>query len=420
MRISFSLLLLVGLTFELSAREVRLSSPAELAATKLEAGDVAVLPEGEFADVNLSLKGINITLRAATPGKTVFTGASSLKFAGIGIKIQGLVFKDPASGVSEVIQFRTDSDELANECVLEDCAILADPPSQANHKESKWCSVYGQKNRLERCSFIGKANTLVVWLPEDGKSGGQHVISRCLFGERPKLGKNGGETIRIGDSDTSQQDAQCTVTESWFERCNGEGEIISNKSCGNTYSKNVFLECEGALTLRHGHRARVIGNMFDGNHKKLTGGVRIIGEDHLVEGNAMVNLEGEEYRSALTFMNAIPNTPANGYEQVKRAIVRKNTIMNCRTPFTIGMKHDKSCTLPPVDVQVIENTVYCPDSKLITLMSEAPEWKWQGNSFAAKDAGDPLPGVALSFTLPIAPLIPIGRSQTGARWAVTE
>ncbi len=45
----------------------------------------------------------------------------------------------------------------------------------------------------------------------------------------------------------------------WFEGCDGETEIISNKSGGNTYRGNVFFRSAGALTLRHGNGNRVIG-----------------------------------------------------------------------------------------------------------------------------------------------------------------
>ncbi|MBL9118135.1 MAG: polysaccharide lyase 6 family protein [Verrucomicrobiaceae bacterium] len=401
-----------------SCKELRLDSPAALEGATYGPGDTLVLPVGEFADVKLSLIGDGITLKAAVPGKTILTGSSSLKFAGRGLRIEGLLFRDPGPDVSEVIQFRKDSRTLASDSTLVDCAIVADPGAQAKHKESKWCSIYGKGNTLERCAFIGKANkgtTVVVWLADEATGG--HMIKGCYFGDRPKLGKNGGETIRIGDSETSHLDARCVVASCLFERCNGEGEIISNKSCGNIYRGNTFRECEGALTLRHGHRALVEKNLFIGNGKPLTGGVRIIGEDHVVTGNAMVELRGDEYRSAITFMNALPNTPANGYQQVKRAVVENNTIINCKAPFTIGMKHDSKCTLPPVEVSMKSNVVHSPKSKLITLMSEAPGWTWSGNTFTAKEPGAEVPGVTLTqASTPEVPIKAVSRSAAGPVW----
>ena len=413
-------------TAALAAKDITLTTPIEAvtAAKNAQPGDTIILPSGEFSDVVLNLSATGtadspITFRAAKPGKTLFTGASQLRFSGAHLRLQGFVFKDTSPILSDVIEFRTDSDELANHCTLIDCAVIADPTAQAKHKDSKWCSIYGLGNTVERCTFSGKANkgtTLVVWLSTEVDCG-QHVIRGCHFLDRPKLGKNGGETIRIGDSKTAHLTASCKVLRNRFFQCNGEGEIISNKSCGNLYEGNTFLECEGALTLRHGHRCEVKGNLFIGNGKKLTGGVRLIGEDHVVRENEFVQLQGDGIRSAITFMNAIPDTPPEGYQQVKRTIVERNLILDCKTPFTIGLKHDAGCTLPPLAVTVKNNLVYAPKSKLMSLQSEAPGWTWEGNQFTAGDPGDAILGVTLTEqTQPKTKLSALTADQVGARF----
>src|SRR5256885_1452512 len=101
----------------------------------------------------------------------------------------------------------------------------------------------------------------------------------------PPLGKNGGEPIRVGYSFQSMFSSKTTVEKNLFERCDGELEIISNKSCDNVYRNNTFLQCAGFFTLRHGNRCTVDGNYFLGKGKKGSGGVRIIGEDHAVTNN---------------------------------------------------------------------------------------------------------------------------------------
>ena len=408
-----------------SAKEVALDQPSALSAaiSAAQPGDVFVLPAGEFADVTMSFtaKGSPdkpITVRAKVPGKTIFTGESHLKFSGQHLVVEGLAFRDPGPKSSDVIEFRTDADEVATHCTLRDCAVTADPSAQGGHKESKWCSIYGNDNLLERCAFIGKANggtTVVAWLKDD--STGRHTIRDCYFGPRPKLGKNGGETIRLGDSKTAHLSAKCLVTGNLFHQCNGEGEIISTKSCDNRYIGNTFLECQGALTTRHGHRSEIRKNLFLGNKQPLTGGVRIIGEDQVVAENVFSGLQGDEIRSAICFMNAIPDTPANGYQQVKRAIVENNIMVDCKVPFTIGMKHDKKCTLPPVDVTIRGNTVHSPKRPLIILMSEAPGWKWENNTFTAASVGAELPGVQLTDSpAPSLKLKPLSPSTTGPSW----
>ena len=97
----------------------------------------------------------------------------------------------------------------------------------------------------------GKGPTFVVWLGDGNE--GRHQIDHNYFGPREKLGKNGGETIRVGDSKTAMLTGGCVVEKNLFEKCNGETECISNKSCGNIYRDNTFLEVSGTLTLRHGN-----------------------------------------------------------------------------------------------------------------------------------------------------------------------
>jgi poly(beta-D-mannuronate) lyase len=238
----------------------------------------------------------------------------------------------------------------AHHCRLTRCSILNySPPDKKSN--TKWVSLYGTHNRVDHCIFGGKTNggqTLVVWLSGEPN---HHRIDHNHFGRRPPLGFNGGETIRVGTSDWSMSDSHTTVEYNLFEECNGEIEIVSNKSCRNTYRYNTFVNCEGALTLRHGNRCAVEGNFFFGNHKAGTGGVRVIGEDHIVVNNYFAGLAGEGSRSALTMMNGIPDSPLAGYLQVKRALIEFNTFVDCYSGILIGRVSDdpKGGILPPKD-----------------------------------------------------------------------
>jgi poly(beta-D-mannuronate) lyase len=150
------------------------------------------------------------------------------------------------------------------------------------------------KNRIDHNYFKGKTHQgtmLVVWL--NGEPA-EHRIDHNYFGPRPDRKKNGAETIRIGTSEWWRTNARTIVEDNYFYGCDGEVEIISNKSCENIYRRNTFVECAGTLTLRHGDRASVYGNFFFGNGKRRTGGVRIIGEGHLVYNNYFQDLTGDE------------------------------------------------------------------------------------------------------------------------------
>ena len=57
------------------------------------------------------------------------------------------------------------------------------------------------------------------------------------------------------------------VEDNYYEHCDGEAEIISNKSCENIYRRNTFVECKGAL-MRHGNRCTAEGNWFFGHGRR--------------------------------------------------------------------------------------------------------------------------------------------------------
>ncbi len=415
------------LPFIAHGAEIPIADAAALNAAmkKVGPGDVLVLKAGEWRDAKLKIKAEGtkdkpVTLRAATPGGTILTGDSNLKVSGHHVVVEGLWFRDPGQASGEVIELRTNSKEPAYDCVVRGCAVTSTAPvTGMEGKTSRFCSIYGTGNTVENCHFEGKTTggtTLVVWLAEGAEA--KHTIRSNYFGPRPRLGENGGETIRLGDSSTAHLNGHCEVTGNLFERCNGEVEIISVKSNENHIAGNTFLECEGAVTLRHSHRSVVENNLFLGNHKKSTGGIRIIGEDHKVINNWIEGCEGDGSRSALTFMNAIPDSPASGYYQVKRALVQGNRLKDCKVNLTIGEQHDKGCTLPPLDCVIRDNVIISPKRQLVYLITEAPGWKWENNVMIGKSLGiEGLPGVVTEAPKPerVRPAA-VARGSVGVAW----
>lgn len=257
-----------------------------------------------------------ILLRAGNPGQVVLSGTSYLQIIGTYLVVDGLYFKDGYSEYAAVIEFQDGQNNYSHYCRLTNTAIVN--YNNPNGSSNKWVSIYGSHNRVDHCYFRGKTNegtTLVVWRPDTQPN--YHLIDHNYFAYRPPLGMNGGETIRVGTSDLSLSNSSTTVEYNYFENCNGETEIISNKSCENIYRYNTFYECEGTLTLRHGNNCTVHGNFFFGNGKSMTGGVRIIGENHKVFNNYFQDLAGTGFRAPLSLMNGIPDSPLNEYFQVK-------------------------------------------------------------------------------------------------------
>lgn len=331
------------------------------AAKALSPGDRIILANGEWRDFAVRFSGQGseakpITLTAETPGKVVLTGASSLRMAGNWLVVSNLVFRDGHGTDEDLIAFRFDTKRWAENSRL--TGIVVDgygAPTQA--KTDHWVSLYGSNNRVDHSHFAGKVHggaMLVVVRAAYGPSENHHRIDHNYFGPRPPLGENGGETIRIGTSQQSQSDSFTIVEDNFFERCNGEVEIVSIKSGANILRRNVVVESQGAFVMRHGHGNRIEDNVFFGNGVKRTGGIRVINRRQVVRNNYLEGLAGDGSYSALSLMNGVPNSPINRYEQVQDALIERNSLIEAAT-VTLGNGADAELSLPPVSTRFVAN-----------------------------------------------------------------
>jgi poly(beta-D-mannuronate) lyase len=261
-----------------------------------------------------------------------------------------------------VVSFRRSRTERANNSrvtgVVIDNFNLPDR-SQSDH----WVALYGHHNRFDHNHLVGKTNagaTLVVVRDAEQGLDNRHRIDHNYFGPRPNLGSNGGETIRVGTSHDSMSDSHTVVENNWFEGCNGEVEIVSNKSGGNIYRGNVFFRSRGALVLRHGDGNLVENNIFLGGNEPHTGGIRVINRRQTVRNNYLEGLAGDGFASALTVMYGVPNSPANRYVQVDGAVIENNTIVNARSIF-LGAGMDQERSAAPIDSRMSRNLIVNDD-----------------------------------------------------------
>jgi len=399
-----------------------------------EPGDTLVLGDGTWHDAVLDLRGSGaegrpIVLRAETPGRVVLTGTSRVVISGEYLEVSGLWFKGGALEEGHVVAFRGES---TKHCRLTQTAVTDYNPADS-HKRYYWISLVGMHNRVDHCYLRGKTHQSVdVGVAVRGTPN-EHRIDHNLFAGRPPLGRNGGETIRVGDSRSSMNTSRTLVERNWFENCDGEAEIISNKSCENTYRQNVFWGCSGALTLRHGNRCLVTGNWFLGKGKQGSGGVRIIGEDHAVRGNYFQGLEGAGFRSALSVMNGIPDSKLNEYYQVKRAIVTGNVFVDCASSVEINLgSGSRNRVMIPLASRIEENVLSSERDTLVRVHDDASGIAWERNLFhgpvgtgvgGSNRQGDPglkrdRDGSVRAEKLPEAgPKVPMPkRSETGPKW----
>lgn len=324
------------------------------AAKKVQAGDVIILANGNWQDFEIVLTGKGtkekpIVMISETPGKVVITGKSNLRIGGEYILVTGLVFLNGSSPTGEVISFRRSKEDQARNSRITE--VVIDGFSKPDRfDDDYWVGMYGKNNRFDHNYLAGKTNkgvTMAVRLDSAESRANGHRIDHNYFGVRPNLGSNGGETLRIGTSTYSMYNSGTIVEDNYFENCDGEIEIISIKSGANIVRRNVFNASRGALTLRHGNDNIIERNIFLGQGKDHTGGIRVINENQTVRGNYMEGLRGTGFASALTVMNGVPNSPVNRYVQVSNARIEHNSILDSAR-ITFGAGSDAERSAPPV------------------------------------------------------------------------
>lgn len=376
----------------LKAHVYEVGSTEELKSLRgIQPGDTVLWKDGTYRNVTVKFKAEGtetapVVLRAQTPGKVVFKGASSVSLSGKWCVVEGFSFDELDTSVKYSVLTTT---RTSSYCRFSDCRIDG-KGSRASETDTKWVSLYGHHNEVSHCTFLEKRNMgclLVVWMEEGVVP--CHVIRNNSF-TRPYThyddsgkARNGQESIRIGTSTFSLTDADCEVTGNHFYRCDGErAEIISNKSCGNLYEGNLFEDSVGTLTLRHGNGCTVRGNYFISSGREDVGGVRVIGEDHVVENNVMQRLTGTAYNTALCVVKGESAAELNGYWTVKNLIFRNNVIIDCLNGILLNYGKRETQDSHPQNLLFEGNTIVSGKSYHIPLkVLDMPESEihWKNN-----------------------------------------
>ena len=111
-----------------------------------------------------------------------------------------------------------------------------------------------------------------------------HIIKQCMFlNFKQTSAGNGGEMIRMATSNFERQEANCLIDHCYFEKCDGDPEVVSIKCSKNTISNCIFKNNRGRLVLRHTHNDTITNNYFDGS------GMRVYGSKHQIIKNQVVN-----------------------------------------------------------------------------------------------------------------------------------
>jgi poly(beta-D-mannuronate) lyase len=362
----------------------RLLAPSDLAAltNRFEPGDVVLLPDATWENQVLTFRGKGtagkpITLKATNPGRFILTGKSSLTVEGEWLVVEGVTLKNAGIEGTGGITLKGSHHRLTSSVI-----------DGNTHKFA--VHLFGMHHRVDHCYLANKTSDDPTFQIEvDAREPNHHRVDHNHFGYRAPLGRNGGETIRVGYSFQSMSNSRTLVEHNLFERCDGEIEIISSKSGENTYRANTFRDCDGMLTLRHGDRNVVDGNFFFGGRKPNSGGIRIIGEDHVVTNNY---IEGV-MKGAFWITSGVPNSALNQYYQAKRALIAFNTVVDSAGPYldvAWGLG-GAGRTLRPEAITVANNVLVLGTGGKLVQGEAGANWTWSGN--ITSDAGTSQPGI---------------------------
>jgi poly(beta-D-mannuronate) lyase len=181
---------------------------------------------------------------------------------------------------------------------------------------------------------LANKNTLGNMLDVTGS--GSQVARRLwvhhnYFHDFVSPGGNGAETIRWGLSGLSLSTGNGLCEYNLFVRANGENEMISNKSSGNTYRFNTVLDSPGGeISQRHGDNC-----LYYGNYMKNTAGIRVYGDNHQIFSNYLEgNTKGIDMGNGDGDVHA--GDPLTAHDRPDNNVVSFNTLINNNTHYQMG------------------------------------------------------------------------------------
>lgn len=194
-------------------------------------------------------------------------------------------------------------------------------------------------------------------------------VHHNFFQNFTSIGANGGETLQVGLSGKSLTNANSLIEQNLFVRCDGENELISNKSSANTYRFNTFRDTVGELTLRHGNGCTVYGNFFINSH-----GLRFFGDDHKIFSNYF-----ESCNPAVQIGNGDTNIPPGeltGHDRPDRVEFSFNTLINNVVSAVMPGRTDG---LGAIDLVFANNIIQSDSGSILTLGGPLTNPRFEGN-----------------------------------------
>jgi len=231
-------------------------------------------------------------IRANNVGERTISGRTKQVVFNNGrnVWLYGINFRHHASEDQTVV-FRNCKNCVIAGCDFQTTSSNKRKDEDENNMEFPWFSYLaisgGDCNCVAYNNFHDKAPSRGHFLWVSGGGGPKRtIVEYNYFKKHPGINnskgkKDKGEAIKMGDSAFGTKAFGSIVRYNLFEECEGDAEVITNKSSSNIYHHNTFRGNIGSLVLRHGNYSIVRDNVFLGRYN----GIRVYGKQ-LVKSNS--------------------------------------------------------------------------------------------------------------------------------------
>lgn len=280
-------------------------------------GDEIMIATGTYANWRLDilcsgLVSAPLVVRPESDHSVTFTGETTLQITGQYVEVQGFRFETCGLSFPCVDLDGARNCRVTN-CWFEDCVGRAPV-----------LGIRGSAldNRIDHCTFLRPEARSVRVEVQSEDAPMRNQIDHNLFQDVPPIGGNGRETIQVGQKQPvwGLVEAQTVVEYNTFLRCNGEAEVIRNKSSRNIYRHNLFKDCEGELVMRGGSYCTIENNRFEG----CSGGIRLSGTHHQVVNNVVAN----NRNTGIRILYGMSLNLGGHYQAAGHCLIANNTIVN--------------------------------------------------------------------------------------------
>ena len=375
-----------------TTRTVSVSSASALREAIEEArpGETIELADGTYDIGGLSVRkggveGYPVTIRAKTIGGVTLTGGSSFSLKKVAyVTIEGFVFestdvtavKTESASHARITRnvFRLNETGSLKWVVIGGSFDLTEPFSDHNRIDH---------NRFEDKAELGNFVTIDGSAPPNALASQHDRIDHNHFLRTGPRATNEKEAVRVGWSAMSLSSGFTVVEHNLFEECDGDPEVISVKVSDATVRYNTFRRSQGTLSIRHGDRTRVEGNVFLGEGRAGTGGIRFYGDDHTIINNVMTGLMGTRFDAPIAVTNGDADYSATTTDLTKhfrpqRATIAHNTLVGNAHGIEIGYT-GSGYNRPPRDLTFEGNIVEGDQNSLVHVYTPPENATWAGN-----------------------------------------